>query len=369
MDFGYSNEKGVILVVDDQPNNLKVIASVLSTDYTLSIANNGTNALKVLEKLTPDLILLDVMMPDLNGFEVCKIIKDNPAISNIPIIFLTAKTDINDMVKGFECGAVDYITKPFNPTEVRVRVKNHIKFHQANKQLDLSNKQKDKFFSIISHDLRSPFTGIMGLSYMISDKIKKGEFAGIEEYSQLILKASEDYLDLLNNLLNWARAQTDRLEVNLREVALKSLLEEILSIYRESAKQKDISLALSVDSDLSIFADMDMVKTILRNLLSNALKFTHPGGNVFINCKQVNNSDISISVIDSGIGMSNEILDGLFKIDRNVNRPGTQGESSSGLGLIICKEFAEKQGGRLEVKSKEGSGTSFTLFLPAKNIV
>lgn len=364
MDFGYSNEKGVILVVDDQPNNLKVIASVLSTDYTLSIANNGTNALKVLEKLTPDLILLDVMMPDLNGFEVCKIIKDNPAISNIPIIFLTAKTDINDMVKGLECGAVDYITKPFNPTEVRVRVKNHIKFHQANKQLDLSNKQKDKFFSIISHDLRSPFTGIMGLSYMISDKIKKGEFAGIDEYSQLILKASEDYLDLLNNLLNWARAQTDRLEVSPTKIDLKPLLEEVLSIYRENSKQKDISLALSINSDHYLYADIDMVRTILRNLLSNAIKFTHPGGNVFVSCKSNDKSSVIISIIDSGIGMSKEILDGLFEIDRNVNRPGTQGESSSGLGLIICKEFAEKQGGRLTVQSKEGSGTSFSLLLP-----
>ena len=123
--------KDIILVVDDQSNNLKVIASVLGSDYSLSIANSGVNALKILENNMPDLILLDIMMPDMDGFEVCRRIKSNERIRHIPVIFLTAKTDIDDIIKGFRCGAVDYITKPFNATEVDARVQNHLKLKHA----------------------------------------------------------------------------------------------------------------------------------------------------------------------------------------------------------------------------------------------
>ena len=175
-----TNLKDVILVVDDQPINLKVIASVLSQDYSLSIANNGVNALKMLEKGLPSLILLDIMMPEMDGFEVCQKIKENEKTKDIPVIFLTAKTDIKDIIKGFDYGAADYITKPFNTTEMKVRVINHLNLYHAknelkemnqklllsqeavksaNQQLEQSNKEKDKFFSISPMTSKARLTG------------------------------------------------------------------------------------------------------------------------------------------------------------------------------------------------------------------
>ena len=220
--------KDVILVVDDQPINLKVIASVLSADYSLSIANNGINALKMLEKGLPDLILLDIMMPEMDGYEVCKRVKENEKTKDIPIIFLTAKTDINDIIKGFDVGAVDYITKPFNPTEMKVRVVNHLNLYHAkkeiermyqkllmsqealenaNKQLEQTNKEKDKFFSIIAHDLKSPFNGIIGLSEMLRDDARILDTDSIIKYAGLIHSSTQQTFDLLKNLLEWARMQ------------------------------------------------------------------------------------------------------------------------------------------------------------------
>ena len=145
-DINNKKAKDLILVVDDQPNNLKLIANVLGQEYSLSIANSGINALKMLENGVPDLILLDVMMPEMDGFEVCKKIKENENTKNIPIIFLTAKSDIDDIVKGFDYGAVDYITKPFNLIEMKVRIKNHLSLYHAKQEIEQINMEKDKFF-------------------------------------------------------------------------------------------------------------------------------------------------------------------------------------------------------------------------------
>lgn len=184
--------KNIILAVDDQPNNLKVIAGVLGDEYQLSIANNGHNALKILDKLVPDLILLDIMMPGMDGFEVCHEIKLRPQLKDIPVIFLTAKTEISDIVKAFEAGAVDYIFKPFNPLEVKARVNSQLQlFHTSrqlkelnyklavsqqeleltNVKLEMLNKQKDKFFSVIAHDLKTPFNNVIALTGLISESL------------------------------------------------------------------------------------------------------------------------------------------------------------------------------------------------------
>jgi signal transduction histidine kinase len=355
--------KYVILVVDDQPTNIKVIASILGQKYSLGFANNGVNALKVLEKTLPDLILLDIMMPEMDGFEVCKRIKENEKTKEIPIIFLTAKSEIADVVKGFNMGAVDYITKPFNPIEMEVRVKNHLKLYHSRKEIEQINKEKDKFFSIIAHDLRSPFNAIVGFSQLLLDQVKRRDFEGIEEYAGIILRSSELALGLQSNLLEWAQSQTGRIEFNATKFEIDKLITDIAVLFDDIANQKSITLSLELLPNATVLGDKAMISTVLRNLISNSIKYTKPGGKITVSASADEN-EVRISVSDTGIGISQNAIGNLFRIDQNQSTPGTQDELGTGLGLILCKEFVETHGGSISVESEINKGSTFTFTLP-----
>lgn len=364
--------RDLILVVDDQPVNLKVIASVLGKEYALSIANSGHNAIKILENNTPDLILLDVMMPEMDGFEVCQLIKANERTKHIPVIFLTAKTDIDDVVKGFQCGAVDYIAKPFSSTEVKARVQNHLNLKHAlddlkiaNDRLNELNATKDKFFSIIAHDLRTPFTSIVALSEMLVLFIKEKNYEGIEEYAALIEQSSNHAMDLLSNLLAWARSQTGRIEFKPEKLNLCGLLNETAQMFDQIAMPKNITIVRDYTENIEVFADKQMIGTVLRNLISNAIKFTRPGGEISLLAKP-EPDQMMVTVSDTGIGISEERLKKLFRIEYNESTYGTANEKGTGLGLILCKEFIEKHDGRIWAESEAGKGSEFCFSLPTK---
>lgn len=365
-----SDTKQVILIVDDQTTNLKILSSVLSRKYSLSLANSGPNALKYLEDNKPDLILLDVMMPEMDGYEVCSIIKQNEQIKDIPIIFLTAKTDIEDVVKGFDCGAVDYITKPFNITELLVRVRNHIYLQQARKMLKLANDElkklnheKDRFFSVIAHDLRGPLAGFSQLSEMLVGEIRKNNLSMIERYALAMQQSSSVTLELLQNLMEWARSQTDELTISPSHQLLKGIVDNSIDLLLNEAKNKSIAINNNINGQISIYADKEMMGVVIRNLLSNAIKFSHQGNQVTVEANQ-DNKEIILSVSDNGIGMDETLISNLFRLDKNTRRKGTAKEPSSGLGLILCKEFIERQGGRIWVESVEGKGTSVYISIP-----
>jgi len=376
-------EKDVILVVDDQPANLKIIATVLGGEYTLSIANNGINALKMLEKGKPDLILLDIMMPEMDGYDVILKIKQTESLKDIPVIFLTAKTDIDDIIKGFNYGAVDYITKPFNPTEMKVRVKNHLSLYHAkneitrmyqelkqsqdslktaNEKLEQSNREKDKFFSIIAHDLRSPFTSILGLTDILLAELKNFDPEIIEEYIHDIQNSTSQTLRLLENLLEWARMQQGRMEFNPTELKLGQLTAEIMDLYQDNAIQKNISLINHI-KDENATGDKNMIRTLLRNLVSNAIKFTPNGGRIEL-MAETGNSETIIAVKDNGTGIRKSDMEKLFSITSNYSTTGTNNEEGTGLGLILCREFVEKHQGRIWVESEFGKGSVFKFSLP-----
>jgi len=359
------NSKDVILIVDDQPINLKVAASVLSEDYTLSIANNGKNALKLLEIGTPDLILLDVMMPEMDGFEVCKIIKENEKTKDIPVIFLTAKTDIKDIIKGFEYGAVDYITKPFHPTEVKVRVKNHLNLYHAKNEITKINSEKDKFFSIIAHDLRSPLASISGLCELLILMAQSNNTDGLIEYAELIHQASKKSIDLLSNLMAWALAQTGMVDFKPEPVRIAELVNENMLLYFEVASQKSITINISQSIDFELFMDKAMINTVLRNLINNAIKFTYENGKIDMRL-ELKNDAVKVTISDNGMGMKPELIQDLFKLDKKTGRPGTNGESSTGLGLLLCKEFIEMHGGHIWAESELGKGSNFHFTIPLK---
>ena len=366
-------KKDVILVVDDQPNNLKVISSVLGDSYSLSFANNGPNALKILENLQPDLILLDVMMPGMDGYEVCQRIKSTEKTKELPVIFLTAKNDIEDILKAFRAGAVDYITKPFNIMELKVRVGNHLSLKHTREQLKNANDkllqvihEKDKFFTIIAHDLRNPFIGISSLSQIMVEQLGSLQLDEMEEYAREIHHASTNAFNLLKNLLSWAKSQTGRMDFVPQHLNVQELITETISFVQEAAILKSIEIESQIAEGLSVFADKEMVATVMRNLVSNAVKFTRAGGKVLIRCER-SDQHIRISVVDNGIGMTSKMVEEIFRIDVSNGRKGTNGEPSSGIGLLLCKEFTERNGGTITVESQPDQGSTFNITLPVSN--
>lgn len=366
-------KKDVILVVDDQPNNLKVISSVLGDSYSLSFANNGPNALKILENLQPDLILLDVMMPGMDGYEVCQRIKSTEKTKELPVIFLTAKNDIEDILKAFRAGAVDYITKPFNIMELKVRVGNHLSLKHTREQLKNANDkllqvihEKDKFFTIIAHDLRNPFIGISSLSQIMVEQLGSLQLDEMEEYAREIHHASTNAFKLLKNLLSWAKSQTGRMDFVPQHLDVQELITETISFVQEAAILKSIEIESQIAEGLSVFADKEMVATVMRNLVSNAVKFTRAGGKVLIRCER-SDQHIRISVVDNGIGMTSKMVEEIFRIDVSNGRKGTNGEPSSGIGLLLCKEFTERNGGTITVESQPDQGSTFNITLPVSN--
>ncbi len=360
-----------ILIVDDIAANLKVLGEILkSYGYKVRPVPNGRLALEVAEKEKPDLILLDIMMPEMDGFEVCRRLKEKESLREIPVIFISALNDTSDIVNAFTAGGVDYITKPFNAEEVKARVATHIQICRQNQILKDQSRQlkdlmntKDKLFSIISHDLRSPFTVLIWFSEMLMEKAGKLDKEKIVELSTDINSVSTATLVLLDNLLQWARIQQGLLVPVLRKINLKDIAFGISILSEENAKSKDIVLKNNINKDVFAYGDMEMTKVVLRNLISNALKFTKKEGSISIDVFE-RDAFIEIKVADNGTGISSERIPYLFKIDRNTSTVGTADEKGSGLGLMLCKELIEMQGGSIWLESEMGKGSVFSISLP-----
>jgi len=225
------------------------------------------------------------------------------------------------------------------------------------------NATKDKLFSIIAHDLRSPFTGILGLSGLLIENIKDLEIEEFEKYLGAINSSAQNTLVLLENLLNWAKPQSGRIAFQPQQLILASIISESIELSQAVAMEKGISLAHKEADDMEAYADKEMLKIVLRNLISNAIKFSKSGGNISILSKKEQNQ-VEIAVSDNGVGMSEETISKLFSIETNHTTMGTADEKGSGLGLILCKELLEKQGGKIWVESELGKGSIFKFSLP-----
>ncbi len=372
----------LILIVDDIPKNLQVLSSILNTEgYQIAFASGGNQALSVVDNTLPDLILLDIMMPDMDGFEVCERLKSNPATASIPVIFLSGKVETEDIVKGFRLGAVDYVTKPFNAIELLSRVKNHLDLKFSKDAIISYNRQlteyqqeleqviasKDKFFSIIAHDLRGPFSGFIGLSELLVDEYKNLAPEDISSIAESMHKAAKKLFEFLENLLEWSRSQMGKIEFRPSKLDLFDAIDRAFSVLSFTADNKQISLINNTEKNVFIEADNNMLNTILRNLISNGIKFTKPGGFVKI-YTEMNSSDfVTIKVEDNGIGMTEDAIEKVFRIDSKYSTPGTNSESGSGLGLVLCRELVEKHNGKISVESQKSVGTIFSFTLPLNN--
>ncbi|HKK82545.1 MAG TPA: PAS domain-containing sensor histidine kinase, partial [Prolixibacteraceae bacterium] len=231
------------------------------------------------------------------------------------------------------------------------------------------NATKDKFFSIISHDLKSPFNSILGMSDLLIESVGEGNYKNISHYAEVIYDSSERAMDLLTNLLDWSRAQSGRMAFNPEKIDVSTVVSDTASLLRENARQKSISLINKTPAGTYVHGDKVMLSTVLRNLMANAIKFSYPKGKVIIS-SNYKEGNIVISVADNGVGVPPDMTNKLFRIDENVSRTGTNNEKGTGLGLILCKELVEKQGGKIwvETNSDELSshgGSTFCFSLPS----
>jgi signal transduction histidine kinase len=231
-------------------------------------------------------------------------------------------------------------------------------------QLQKLNAEKDKFFSIIAHDLRNPFVSILGFTELMADEFDSFPLEEIRQMAYELKSSAHNFYTLLENLLEWSRIQRELVGVNSETLVLLPKIKGILQPVFESANKKNIEIFIDVPDDLIIQADLNMLGSTMRNLATNAVKFTPKDGKITITASLTSDHSVQFSVKDSGIGMNQILLDKLFKMDEHTSRPGTDGELSTGLGLLLCKDFVEKQGGRIWVESEEGNGSTFFFTIP-----
>ncbi len=362
-----------ILIVDDVVSNVLLLKILLTNEkFQVCTANCGNACIESAKRDKPDLILLDVMMPDINGFDTAVILKKDPETKDIPIIFLTALNNPSDLVHGFQVGANDFLTKPFNKEELVMRVMHQIQLVAAkriivrqNDELRRTINNRDKMYSVIAHDLRSPMASIRMVLNLAVNVVSR-EAVGDEIFGLLdkANRESEETHDLLDNLLKWTKSQTGRLTVVYQDLDLDDIIPGVVDIFSMIAEMKKIDLKyLPAEEKLSVRADNDMIKTVIRNFLSNAIKFTPEGKGIEV--FYTRDGDFArISVRDHGVGIAADRVDTIFH--KGETTYGTGGEEGSGLGLQLCQDFAQKNGGDAYVESVEGEGSTFSFTIPLK---
>lgn len=370
IDFNASEYK--ILIVDDVMSNVLLLKVLLKNmHYQISTACDGLEAIRVVDTVKPDLILLDIMMPGLNGFDVAEKLKSNPETKDIPIIFLTALNTTPDIVRGFQVGANDFISKSFNKEELLIRIHHQLTLIAARRLITKQTEElrhtisgRDKLYSVIAHDLRSPMGSIKMVLNMLLLHLPAATI-GEEMYEMLNManKTTEDTFSLLDNLLKWTKNQIGRLNVVYQHFDIVPTIQGIMEISAIAAGLKEITLKEDLPGTLNVYGDCDMMQTVIRNLTNNAMKFTPKGGCVVIHARKEGSMAI-ISITDNGRGISQENQGKLLNSNTHFSTFGTNNEEGSGLGLLLCRDFVIKNGGTLWFESEEGKGSIFSFSIP-----
>lgn len=382
--FPQENSKLKVLIVDDNDANIATIKGLLKFEgYTILTANNGATALNLAETASPDLILLDIKMPGMDGFEVCRRLKSSKETFQIPVIFLTVLSQTSDIVKGLEMGAEDYISKPFKPAELLARVhvhlqlkavkdelrKNNVMLEEKNGQLSLLTATKDKLLSIISHDLKAPMGTLKEILDFIMSNYDDLDHQKLHESLENIRDSIESSYTLVENLLFWARNQRGDILFEPKMHSVKKIVDDSVKLMTATAAAKKIELTSAIEYDEPAFFDANMLSVVMRNLTNNAIKFTREGGHVTIkasNYQEDPENSILVEVKDDGIGMSPDDAKMIFRNGALISPTLTGYGQGSGLGLKLCREFIEKNGGKIWVESNPGNGSTFKFTLRRK---
>ncbi|MCB0287852.1 MAG: response regulator [Calditrichia bacterium] len=399
-------KNSLILIVDDIPKNIQLLGNILSNHgYNIAVATNGKQALTIIEKKLPDLVLLDVMMPEIDGFEVCQRIKDNPASREIPVIFLTAKHEVEDKIRGFEVGGSDYVTKPFETAEVIARVRTHLQLknaldtiHQYNQQLErivderteaLIRAERHAAFSMliqgIVHNLRNPLNAISGSIQLIemernrvnklqipdpeNDEWKKAQksFASIWHYTEMAETGTGKLIQMINSLM--AKSRADKSD-NIELVDLNQLLQrEIDFLLADQHFRNHTKRVLEFcEGELMVEVVSSEISQVLQNLIRNAIDAMFEQPDATITIRTGNNAEeVWFMVQDNGPGIPEEvqakIFDPFFTTKPKADSD-SKGPKGTGLGLHMCSEMIRAYNGRIDLESKPGMGAAFRVVLP-----
>lgn len=349
-----------ILLIDDTPEHIEAAVSVFSkNNYRVRIATKGLAALKLLQQYPPDIILLDIYMPEMDGFEICRWIKNNPEFNSIPIIFLTSSNDEESIRQGFELGAQDYVVKPFNHSELLARVNTHIKLKRQAQSLIEANRELDSFCYSISHDLKAPLLSLSKLTeYFAADYQDKLDDDGHDLLVHIQDKSAE-VLGIIDHLLEFSKMC--EMQLQSENIQLGNLF---LDVYHDLMRlQPQRRVEFNVDHLPNIYGDPVMIKLLVLNILSNALKYTSNNDNVVIEVACFDNENEYIfSVKDNGVGFDMRYSSRLFKVFQRLH---AQSEfEGSGVGLAICQRILKRHNGRAWMTGEVDKGAIFYFSLP-----
>ncbi len=370
-----------ILIVDDIPGNVDVLRKTLEVEgYSISMAPSGEVALKIAPKIKPDLILMDVMMPGMDGFETCRKLKEDTVFENTPIIFVTGKAETEDVVDAFKSGGADYITKPFRDEEVLARVGTHLKLIQTIKTneclvtdlkravLNLESAQqeslaKSQFLGRMSHELHTPLNAIIGFSELLSmrerDPLNEEQSESVDE----IKKAGKHLLNLVDQVLEINKIDSGELKCVSQKVSLDAIISEAITSMSDLAEGECVSFDNLIDKNRDIFVNGDpgKIKQVFLNVLDNAIKYNKEGGEVVLSLTKGDPEKVCVAIRDTGGGIPQDkhekIFDPLYRLENHVKNC----IDGVGVGLTVVKKFMTIMRGRVYVESKLGGGTCFTL--------
>ncbi len=365
-----------ILIVDDNPANLELLTRLLSNaGYKTRAATSGQRALQSSRLSAPDLVLLDISMPDLDGYEVCKLFKEDPAVRSVPILFISALDDPLDKVTAFSVGGEDYITKPFQPEEVVARVRHQLRIAGLKRDLEERNRHlerlseelrrndelKNQFLGIVAHDLRNPLGNLVLAAQLLQDEEDLEE---IHSIAARMVREGMEMSQLINRFLEVAALEAGGVSTEPEAFELGKTVHLVVQRHSETAAGKSIALEEDLPaSPVQAFADLKFVKEILDNLLTNALKFSPPRSSIRISAGQEGGAFV-FAIQDQGPGLTEEDRKRLFGRFAVLSAKPTAGEKSTGLGLFIVKHMVDAMGGSIRAEDAPGGGTLFRVTIP-----
>jgi len=360
-----------ILVVDDSAMARRQIQFFLKKDgYEVYEAKSGEEALWLVDEVDPELILMDVSMDGMDGLETCRRMKENPDNSTLPVIFLSAKGEREEIVSGFKSGAIDYIVKPFHPAESLTRIRTHLRVKKLAElreknilELKHLNKTKDRVLRIASHDLRNPVAAIAGLAEFLKDDCDNLS-EGQKEIVDCIEEAGKSVVILLNELLDISAIDSGHVELNKEDLRLCELVRNLVPLFRGEAERKNLLLSFDCRQEMpSTSVDRQQIRRVIDNLLSNALKFTPSGGKISVSVHP-HQQGVCLQVDDTGPGIPEEEADRLFIEFGTTSNVPTGGEKSTGLGLSICQRIVNAHNGTISYENLPEGGARFSVILP-----